>query len=145
MSQSEMRSATSANAAPVSTAGPWMLPYNSRKLEKDPPSDAIASSHIQSKALCTLQQRLLLAAAQTAQGRGRDSREDLSDTRGRSCWKRKTISCRTVLRRAANELNPRRAGRVGVPVPKIKKNSARGDESTEARVSPYQRKREKRN
>jgi len=54
--------------------------------------------------------------------------------------KEKQSAADQVLRRAANELNPRRAGRVGVPVPKIKKNSARGDESTEARVSPYQQK-----
>jgi hypothetical protein len=48
MSQSEMRRATAANAAPVATAGVWMFPYNSRKLdEEDPPSDAIASFHIQ--------------------------------------------------------------------------------------------------
>lgn len=148
MSQSEMRSATSANAAPVSTAGPWMLPYNSRKLEEDPPSDAIASSHIQPKALCTLQQRLLLPA-----GCSTDSRGEGKGLKGGPEWhsrkklleKIKQSAADQVLRRAANELNPRRAGRVGVPVLKIKKKSAQGDESTEARVSPYQWQREKRN
>jgi len=42
MSQRERRRVTSANAAPVSTAGVWMFPYSSRKLEA-PTSDAIAS------------------------------------------------------------------------------------------------------
>lgn len=59
MSQSEMRRATTANAAPVTTAGVWMLPYNPRKVE-DPPSGAIASFHIQQP----LQQTLLLDAEQ---------------------------------------------------------------------------------
>lgn len=111
MSQREMSSATSANAAPVSTAGPWMLPYNSRKVEEDPPSDAIASSHIQ------IQGSLNSAASsndfswlQHGQHRGGP---DLSDTPRKKFLEKQ-------VRRAANELNPRRAGRIGVPVPKRK-------------------------
>jgi hypothetical protein len=71
MSQSEMRSATSANAAPVSTAGPWTLPYNPRKVEEDDPSDAIASFHIQSKAVCTNDFSWALQNSSQATGEGR--------------------------------------------------------------------------
>jgi hypothetical protein len=72
MSQSEMRSATSANAAPVSTAGPWTLPYNPRKVEDDDPSDAIASFHIQSKAVCTNNFSWALQHSSQATGEGRE-------------------------------------------------------------------------
>lgn len=85
------------------------------------------------------QQRLLAYSWQQQHSTG----EQLS---GEFVGKKKAAADQ-VLRRAANELNLRRAGRVGVPVPKKRKKKTflqkqRNKASTEARVSsPYQRER----
>jgi hypothetical protein len=86
MSQSETRSATSANAAPVSTAGPWTLPYNPRKVEEDDPSDAIASFHIQSKAVCTNDFSWALQHSSQATGVGRGGKGNTRVTLGGRSW-----------------------------------------------------------